>query len=171
MKTIFTILTILLLLPLTADAKNTEYKIVVHNSEGKEVGSIRLRTVKSGVELSLDLNGIPPGEHAVHFHQKPLCQAPDFKSAGPHFNPTGKKHGLENKEGAHAGDMLNVTASTKGTMKATLINKAVTLGSGANSLFAEGGTSIVIHATADDMKTDPAGNAGDRIACGVIKAP
>lgn len=158
----------ILLLPLTADAKTAERRIVVHSSQGKEIGTIRLRAVKNGVELKLDLRELTPGLHALHFHQNPVCQAPDFKSAGPHFNPAGRKHGLENSEGAHAGDMINITADAKGNAKAALINKAVSLGDEAHSLLASGGTSVVIHANPDDMKTDPAGNAGDRIACGVI---
>ena len=115
--------------------------------------------------LSIDL---PPGVHAFHFHAKAQCDAPDFKSAGPHFNPDGKKHGLENPEGHHAGDMNNFTVSTKGRAKVKVVNKDVTLGDDSHSLFSNGGTALVIHASPDDMKTDPAGNAGDRIACGVI---
>ena len=96
------------------------------------------------------------------------CDAPDFKTAGPHFNPESKKHGLQNPDGPHAGDMNNFTASKNGRAKATITNDRVTLGQGANSLLANGGVALVVHAKADDMKTDPAGNAGDRIACGVI---
>jgi Cu-Zn family superoxide dismutase len=93
---------------------------------------------------------------------------PDFKSAGPHFNPDNKKHGLQNPEGPHAGDMPNFTVTESGTAKETLVNKAVNMGDDSHSLFSNGGTAIVIHAKPDDMKTDPAGNAGDRIACGAI---
>jgi Cu-Zn family superoxide dismutase len=96
------------------------------------------------------------------------CEAPDFKSAWAHFNPYHKKHGLKNVEGPHAGDMENIEVASDGTGKAEIVNKQVTLAGGPNSLFHEGGTAIVIHASADDNMTDPAGNAGARIACGVV---
>ena len=163
-----------LCLPVLALSITTVAKTPVElkDAQGKSVGKGVIWSngtdASSGVSMELNLHGLPPGEHALHFHQKAQCDAPDFKSAGPHFNPEGKKHGLENPEGHHAGDMNNFTVSAKGKAKVKVVNKDVTLGDDSHSLFSNGGTALVIHAKADDLKTDPAGNAGDRIACGVI---
>ena len=156
-------------------ALSTTAKTVVEmkDAQGKSVGTITLwesgtGPKGTGVGLDLNLHDLPPGRHAIHFHQNAKCDAPDFKSAGPHFNPDNKKHGLENPEGHHAGDNANFTVGADGKAKFRVVNKDVTLGSDSHSLFSSGGTAIVIHAKADDQKTDPAGNAGDRIACGAI---
>jgi superoxide dismutase, Cu-Zn family len=140
------------------------------DAQGKSVGSAVIWDHNSGggIGIELNLHDLPPGEHALHFHQNAQCDAPDFKSAGPHFNPDGKKHGLENPEGHHAGDMKNFTVGANGKAKLRTADKDVTLGDDNHSLFSNGGTALVIHAKADDMKSDPAGNAGDRIACGII---
>jgi Cu-Zn family superoxide dismutase len=151
-----------------ADRKSATAEL--KDATGQTVGTVKLKEGKNVVTLSAKVTKLAPGEHAIHVHTVGKCEAPDFKTAGGHFNPENKKHGMMNPEGHHAGDMPNfkIGASGKGSYTGTL--PGVTLaGSGSNSLFHEGGTAIVIHEKADDMKTDPAGNAGARVACGPVQ--
>lgn len=139
------------------------------DAKGKSVGTAKLEADAAGLKITLAVKGLPAGDHAIHLHETAKCDGPDFKSAGGHLNPDHKKHGHDNPEGAHAGDLPNFTADAKGASTQVITAAGVTLDDGDHGVLAGGGTALVIHAKADDGKTDPAGAAGDRIACGVIK--
>ncbi|MGH9714218.1 MAG: superoxide dismutase family protein [Candidatus Acidiferrales bacterium] len=139
------------------------------NGQGEKIGTAILTQSAGGVHIDLNVSELPPGVHGIHIHAVGKCEGPDFKTAGGHFNPTMKMHGKDNPAGPHAGDLLNIVVGEKGKSKASLADASVTLGDGPNSLFHEGGTALVIHEKEDDYKTDPSGNSGARIACGVIE--
>jgi len=139
------------------------------NAEGKEVGSANLTQTPHGVLINISVKGLPPGEHAFHVHAVGKCEPP-FTSAGGHFNPGNKKHGMMSAEGYHAGDMPNLHVPQSGDLTVETVNANITLEKGKpNSVFDADGSAIVIHAGSDDYKTDPTGDAGGRIACGVIQ--
>ena len=155
-----------------AFAASKPVEVTLKDGTGKDVGTAKLTAGPggAGVKIALNLKGLPPGEHALHIHTTAKCEGPAFTTAAGHFNPTTAHHGINNAESPkpHAGDMPNFTVKPNGTAKLTVTDAAVTLGDGPNSVFAGGGTALMIHAKADDLKSDPAGNAGDRIACGTI---
>jgi Cu-Zn family superoxide dismutase len=153
--------------PISAHAED-KAKAELLDAKGASVGAATLVRKPGGVQLDLKAWNLPPGVHGFHIHNVGMCEAPDFKSAGPHFNPEGKQHGWDNPQGHHLGDLQNLRVGADGKASARILISGATLGGGANSLFHDGGTAIVIHEKPDDMKTDPAGNAGARIACGVI---
>src|SRR5271156_2231933 len=139
------------------------------NATGDKIGTATFVPSAGGVRVDLNVSQLPPGTHGVHIHNVGKCEGPDFKTAGPHFNPTNKKHGRDNPAGPHNGDMPNIEVGPDGKVATSLLDTNVTLSEGPNSLFQDGGTSIVVHASQDDYKTDPAGNSGARVACGVIQ--
>ena len=142
---------------------------VLKDATGKEVGTATFTSARSGVLVKLVATGLPPGKHGLHLHAAGKCEPPDFKSAGGHFNPGAKQHGLHNPGGHHAGDLPNLVVAKDGTARASFTARGATLSEGQASLLGPDGAAIVVHADADDERTDPAGNSGARIACGVIE--
>jgi len=147
--------------PLSAEA-------VLKDKDGKQVGVATLIQTNEGTRIAVTGYRLTAGKRGLHIHEAGVCQPPDFASAGGHFNPGGKKHGTQNPEGAHAGDLPNIDIGAAGDGTIDVTSKAVTLSPGPTALLGGKGTSIVMHAMPDDDKTDPAGNSGARIACGVI---
>ena len=136
------------------------------NPAGQSVGSVRMWATPGGVTFRIHATGLPHGNHAIHVHSEGRCDPPSFDSAGPHWNPSGAKHGFNNPAGPHGGDMPNVTVAANG-----VLSEAVSLaGASFASLLDADGAALVLHTAPDDYATDPGGNSGDRIACGVISA-
>jgi Cu-Zn family superoxide dismutase len=163
------LLTTSLLLCTTGIASAQSARAILKDASGKTVGDINMTQVTDGVLVKLDAKGLPPGEHAFHVHAVGKCEPP-FNSAGGHFNPDNKKHGMMAKEGHHAGDMPNLVVPSSGDLTIEVVNTAITLEKNKpNSLYQPNGTAFVVHASPDDYKTDPTGNAGGRIACGVVE--
>jgi superoxide dismutase, Cu-Zn family len=137
---------------------------LLKDPNGKEVGKVTLIAVPSGILIDANLTAIPPGDHGFHIHEIGKCEPPDFTSAGGHFNPEEDKHGLLNKAGPHAGDLPNIHVPENGELRVEMLNPLVSL----EGLRDKDGAAMVMHEGPDDYRTDPAGNAGARIACGVI---
>ena len=138
------------------------------DKNGKIVGRATFREEPDGVLVRLEVQGLTPGLHAVHVHAVGKCEVPAFASAGGHFNPAQKKHGFKSPDGPHAGDLPNMLVAKDGSGRFEALTDAITLRPGPTSVFDSDGSAIVVHAASDDDMTDPAGNSGDRVACGVI---
>jgi Cu-Zn family superoxide dismutase len=143
-------------------------RAVLKDKDGNQVGVATLTQTPEGTRIVVKGYRLTPGPHGLHIHDTGVCQPPEFTSAGNHFNPDGRKHGRQNPDGPHAGDLPNLVIAAAGDGSSDVTTKAVTLAPGPTSLLGGKGTAIVIHAMADDDRTDPSGNSGDRIACGVI---
>ena len=137
------------------------------NKSGQAIGTVRAWNSSGGVTFRIDSGGLPVGIHGVHVHAVGRCDAPDFTTAGSHWNPTNRKHGFQNPEGTHAGDLPNVTAAGNGWVRESVTLPRATY----PQLLDADGSALVIHATADDYRTDPSGNSGGRIACAVLRPP
>lgn len=141
------------------------------DKDGRAVGLAEFREDRVGVRVDVKATSLPEGRHGIHVHAVGKCEGPAFASAGGHFNPAGRVHGSKSTNGPHAGDLGNIEVKGDGTGVMSVLNHHLSLAPGAaQSVLSAGGLAIVIHAAADDESTDPAGNSGDRIACGVIKA-
>ena len=138
------------------------------NATGQTVGTATFTEVPGGVRILLEVKGVPAGTKAVHVHEVGKCEGPQFTTAGGHFNPDKKQHGSLNPQGAHAGDLPNIVVDGGGNGRLETTTNRIALGTGTTTVFDTDGSALVVHAAPDDFRTDPTGNSGDRIACGVI---
>ena len=153
--------------PQPAEPTGPTAEFVLHDSGGQQVATAQLREQAEGVMVLLTATGLPGGQNGFHFHETGRCEGPSFVSAGAHFNPTNRQHGFDNPQGPHLGDLPNLMIQPDGTATQSLLARNVTLAPGASSLR---GRSLIVHAGRDDYRTEPSGNSGDRVACGVVPA-
>jgi Cu-Zn family superoxide dismutase len=168
------LLAVLLLLAgcgLTSPSGPVTARAELRNAAGEPVGAADFTQIGRVVRIVMEVQGLPPGPKAVHVHEVGRCDPPGFTTAGGHFNPEDKQHGALNPRGPHAGDLPNVTVEANGTGRLEAASEAITLLQGRTSLFDADGSALVVHAAPDDFRTDPTGNAGPRLLCGVIVRP
>lgn len=153
------------------DRQSEPVKVEMINTQGETIGRATLTPAAGGVKVAIQASKLPPGSHGFHIHAVGACDPPAFTTAGGHFNPTNKQHGLQNPQGPHDGDLPNLIVGSDGTAEMETVAPGLRFTDSPESIFPPGGTALVIHAKADDGHTDPDGNAGDRIACGIIGKP
>jgi Cu-Zn family superoxide dismutase len=146
-------------------------RVDLKDAKGQSVGTATLQEAEQGVRVTASVQGLPPGTHGIHFHARGRCDAPTFETAGDHLNPSNSEHGLRNPKGPHAGDLPNLEVAADGTGRLDHVTRAITLKPEPASVFDLDGAALVVHAKPDDQMSDPAGNSGDRIACGVVSKP
>lgn len=160
------IIALLLLTPACAyDEPRGGAAMPLIDASGQTIGTVRAWQTAGGVSFKIDARGLPHGVHGIHVHPIGRCDPPDFSTAGTHWNPSGREHGLNNPKGPHDGDMPNVTVAANGVLQETVVLPKATMG----ELLDADGSSIMIHAGADDYVSQPAGNSGTKIACAVIR--
>lgn len=165
-------MTTLVLLSLLVGCLSTEkniYEIELHNSAGDRLGEAVFKEVAEGVTIQIKIEGLPSGFHGIHVHEEAVCEGPNFISAGNHLNPENNEHGLMHPKGSHLGDLPNIEVDDAGKVDVELMLAKATLKDGRHSLLQNGGTSLIITEDADDGITQPSGQSGERIACGVLK--
>lgn len=153
----------------SANALAQDANAELQDPDGNVIGNVALTELAQGVRIFAQADNVPPGVHAFHVHETGACEPPDFESAGGHFNPTGAAHGWDNPDGPHAGDLPNVHVQDDGVLAVEYFTDQLTLEEGETAVFDDDGSAVVMHTGADDYQTEPAGDAGQRIACGVIE--
>lgn len=170
-----TMIAFLLAIPLGTSAAGEQASGFLVDGSGNQIGNVQLVQTANGVAVTVSVTNasvLKAGDHGIHFHAVGKCDGPDFASAGAHFNPTSKQHGLNNPNGPHAGDLPNFTVgpstASSGGYTFTAMTSMISVSPGATSVFDADGTALVIHANPDDDRTDPTGNSGGRVACAIL---